>query len=45
MLTSIIRREGHYTALCDHCELPIARPENGRWTACAPLVSRGGHAA
>lgn len=40
MLTSIVRREGRYTALCDHCGLPIGRPEVGRWAASPPLTAR-----
>ena len=38
MLTSIVTRQHGYAALCDDCGLPIERPENGRWTAAAPLV-------
>lgn len=45
MLTSIVRREGRYTALCDDCGLPIERTEGGRWAAAAPLVARGDQAA
>jgi len=40
MLTSIVRREGFYSALCDDCGLPIERLEEGRWAAAAPLVAR-----
>ena len=40
MLTSIVRREGHYTALCDDCGLLIERSEAGRWAASVSLVAR-----
>jgi len=40
MLTSIVRREGRYAALCDDCGLPIERSETGRWAASMPLVAR-----
>jgi hypothetical protein len=40
MLTSIVRREGFYSALCDDCGLPIERLEAGRWAAAAPLAAR-----
>jgi hypothetical protein len=40
MLTSIARRESHYTALCDDCGMPIDRAEAGRWAASAPMAAR-----
>jgi hypothetical protein len=40
MLTSIVRRQDRYTALCDSCGLPIERRDDSRWTACEPLASR-----
>ena len=40
MLTSIIRRQDSFTALCDGCGLPLARPEKGRWTIPGPLPSQ-----
>lgn len=45
MLTSIVRREGRYKALCDNCGLPIERFETGRWAATMPLVARRVHQA
>jgi hypothetical protein len=39
MLTSIVRRDSGYTALCDHCGLPIVRAEDTRWTASVPLIA------
>jgi hypothetical protein len=45
MLNSIVRREDHYTALCDSCGLPIERSEDGRWTEAQPLLSRRDQAA
>lgn len=40
MLTSIVRREGGFAALCDECELPIERRDGRRWTPSDPLLSR-----
>jgi hypothetical protein len=40
MLTSIVRRENRYTALCDDCGLPIERSEAGRWGASTLLAAR-----
>lgn len=40
MLSSIMRRETGYTALCDRCGLPIERTDDGRWTASEPLLSK-----
>ena len=40
MLTSIIRRQDCFTALCDGCGLPLARPNKGRWTVPGPLASQ-----
>ena len=45
MLTSIIRREEGYTALCDHCGMPIERADDGRWTTSEPLLARRDKAA
>ena len=45
MLTSIMRRESGYAALCDECGLPIERSEEGRWTVSEPLLSRRRQAA
>ena len=39
MLTSIVKREGGYKALCDHCGMPIERPEVGRWAIVEPMIS------
>lgn len=40
MLTSIVRRESGFAALCDECQLPIERTYEGRWVASQPLLSR-----
>ncbi len=40
MLTSIVRRESGFAALCDECELPIERTDKGRWVVSEPLLSR-----
>jgi hypothetical protein len=40
MLTSIVRRSHGYTALCDGCEMPIERVQEGRWIASQPLATR-----
>ena len=40
MLTSIVKREHGYAALCDHCGMPIEREDGGRWSASEPLISR-----
>jgi hypothetical protein len=45
MLTSIVRRQDGYAALCDDCGLPIGRGENGRWTNAEPLLSKQHKAA
>ena len=45
MLTSIMRRDSDFTALCDDCGLPIMRAEDTRWAATAGLVSRRDQAA
>jgi hypothetical protein len=45
MLTSIVRRDCGYTALCDDCGLPIVRAEDSRWAAAVPLVTRHDQAA
>jgi hypothetical protein len=45
MLTSIIRREDRFAALCDDCSLPIERSEGGRWSASEPLLTRRDQAA
>jgi hypothetical protein len=44
-LTSIIRRQDRYTALCDGCELLIERSDEGRWKETEPLATRGDQAA
>jgi hypothetical protein len=45
MLTSIVRRDWGYTALCDDCGLPIVRAEDSRWATAVPLVTRHDQAA
>jgi len=45
MLSSIVRRQDRYTALCDDCGMPIERGEKGRWASAEALVSRQGRAA
>ena len=45
MLTSIVRRESGYAALCDDCGLPIVRAEETRWTGSEPLLTRRDQAA
>ena len=45
MLTSIVKRQDRFTALCDDCGLPIERSEQGRWTVSESLVSKRGEAA
>jgi len=40
MLTSIVRKDHRFKALCDACTLPIERSEFGRWAVSAPLVGR-----
>jgi hypothetical protein len=45
MLTSIVRRESGYAALCDDCGLPIVRAEESRWAAAVPLVTQHDQAA
>ena len=45
MLTSIVRRDSGYTALCDDCGLPIVRSEEARWTPAEPLVTKRDQAA
>ena len=40
MLTSIVKRSFGYTALCDGCEMPIERLEEGRWAVSQPLATR-----
>jgi hypothetical protein len=40
MLTSIVKRQNGYTALCDECGLPIERADEGRWTASEALISK-----
>jgi len=45
MLTSIVRRENGFAALCNECGLPIERSEGGRWSASEPLLSRRDQAA
>jgi hypothetical protein len=40
MLTSIVRRDSGYTALCDDCGQPLVRAEGTRWTAAEALVTR-----
>lgn len=40
MLTSVVRREGGYSALCDYCGALIERGDHGRWTASEGLISR-----
>ncbi len=39
MLTSIVRRQDRYTALCESCGLPIERSEEGHWTPAELLAS------
>ena len=45
MLTSIIRREQGFSALCDHCGAPIERGDHGRWTHAAAVISKTDQAA
>jgi len=45
MLTSIVRRENGFAALCNECGLPIERSEEGRWSASEPLLTRRDQAA
>jgi hypothetical protein len=45
MLTSILKKEDGYTALCNDCGLPIVRSDDARWTIAEPLVSRRDEAA
>jgi hypothetical protein len=45
MLTSTVKRQDRYTALCDDCGVPIERSENGRWASAQALVSRQDQAA
>jgi hypothetical protein len=45
MLTSIVDRRHHFSALCDDCGLPIERAEAGSWAASEPLVTRRDQAA
>ena len=45
MLTSIMKREGGYSALCNECGLPIERGEEGRWVVAEPLLARRSEAA
>lgn len=45
MLSSIMLRDGRFTALCDRCGLPIERPEGGRWKGCEPLSTDAERAA
>lgn len=40
MLTSILRREHGFSALCDHCGAPIEREEGGRWTHAQAALSK-----
>lgn len=40
MLNSIVKKAAGYTALCDHCGVPIRRSEDGRWTMPEPLASK-----
>ena len=40
MLSSIIRRQDGFVALCDGCGLPLERPNKGRWTIPVPLASQ-----
>lgn len=45
MLTSIVRRENGFAALCNDCGLPIERSDVGRWSASEALLSRRDQAA
>ena len=45
MLTSIVKREHGYAALCDHCGLPIERGDQGSWAGAQPLTQRHQHIA
>jgi hypothetical protein len=45
MLTSILSRDGGFTALCDDCGAPIERVDGGRWTQSQPLISKRDQAA
>ena len=45
MLTSIVRREHGFGAMCDDCGLPIERSEGGRWEAARALVPERNQAA
>ena len=45
MLTSIMKRENGYAALCDGCGLPIERSEDGAWSIAKPLLARQDRAA
>ena len=40
LLTSIVRKDDRFKALCDACSLPIERSEFGRWTVSAPLAGQ-----
>jgi hypothetical protein len=45
LLTSIVRRERGFSALCDDCALPLERSSEGRWKAAAPLTTQIDRAA
>lgn len=45
MLSSIIVRDGRFTALCDHCGAPLERNKSKRWVHAAPLISDRDQAA
>lgn len=45
MLTSIVRKTDHFTALCDDCGAIIQRSDESRWARSEPLAASRGQVA